>query len=159
MITRAQYVYFVSRALNGMAAIVEDLGDDLANRRLPLPGANSPYAVVNHCLGAVDYWAGEVVGGRPAHRDRDAEFTASGPVGPLLDRLRSTLGQLTKTAQEAPVRAQPHTRTTLAFPGLEGGFDQGGALFHLYTDLVQHHGQLEITRDALIAEHSTAATH
>ena len=35
-------VGFVDRAVGGMAGIVRDLGDDLANQRPGLPGANSP---------------------------------------------------------------------------------------------------------------------
>jgi hypothetical protein len=130
-----------------MAEIVEGLGDDLANRRLPLPGANSPYAVLNHCLGAVAYWAGQVVGGRDAHRDRDAEFTASGPVGPLVERVRSTVDRLAIDVWDADVRSPVPN----VLPGLDEELDQGGALLHLYTDLVQHHGQLQITRDVLVA--------
>lgn len=144
MITRSQYLYFLSLALEGMAEIVGELGDDLANRKLPMPGSNSPYAVLNHCLGAVRYWAGEVVGGRPAHRDRDAEFTASGPVGPLLDRVRETIGSL----QQDLDGLEPRAPVSGARPGIT---DQGSALLHLYTDLVQHRGQLEITRDVLVA--------
>jgi hypothetical protein len=132
--TREQYLDFFANALNGMADIVAELGDDRANRRLPLPGANTPYAVVNHSVGAIGYWVGEVVSGRPANRDRDAEFTASGPVAPLLDRIRETVVQLTKDVAAARDDA-----------------DTAGALLHVYTDVVQHHGQLQIMRDAIVA--------
>jgi hypothetical protein len=149
MITRNQYVYFVSRTLTQLAAIVEELGDDLANQRPDLPGANTPYALLNHCLGAIDYWAGHIVSGRPVQRDRDAEFLASGPVQPLLERVGTTLTRLTADVQAAEVRAEPQYAVPLAFPGLNEDLDRGGALFHLYTDLVQHLGQLELTRDIL----------
>jgi hypothetical protein len=147
MITRTQYAYFATKTLTAMAGIVAELGDDLANRKPALPGANSPYALLNHCLGAIDYWAGQVVSGRPAQRDRDAEFLATGPVQPLLDRLQATVTQLTADAQQADVRAAPRVAPPAAFAEL----DQGGALFHLYTDLVQHLGQMEILRDTIIA--------
>jgi hypothetical protein len=134
VITREQYLDFFANALNGMADIVAELGDDRANRRLPLPGANTPYAVLNHCVGAIGYWVGEVVSGRPANRDRDAEFTASGPVAPLLDRVRETVVQLAKDVAVA-----------------RDDTDTAGALLHVYTDVVQHHGQLQIMRDAIVA--------
>jgi hypothetical protein len=134
VITRAQYLDFFANALTGMSDIVAELGDDRANRRLPQPGANTPYALLNHCLGAIDYWVGEVVLGRPAHRDRDAEFTASGPVAPLLDRVQATIDQLTEDVSAA-----------------REDVDTGGALLHVYTDVVQHHGQLQITCDVLVA--------
>ncbi|MEV4596910.1 DUF664 domain-containing protein [Amycolatopsis sp. NPDC049253] len=148
MITAGQYLHVVTRALTGMAAIVEQLGDDLANTRLALPGANTPYAVLNHCLGATAYWAGEVVSGRAAHRDRDAEFTAAGPVAPLLGRVRKTVRQLEKDV----IRADPHAPVSAAPAGLGDPPDAGGALLHLCADLVQHHGQLEILRDVLLAQ-------
>jgi hypothetical protein len=132
--TREQYLDFFANALGGMADIVAELGDDRANHRLPLPGVNTPYAVLNHSLGAIGYWVGEVVSGRPAHRDRDAEFTASGPVAPLLDRVGETVLQLTKDVMAA-----------------RDDTDTAGALLHVYTDVVQHHGQLQIMRDAIVA--------
>lgn len=154
MDARDLYVYFLSRALNDMADIVDGLGDDLANRRMSTPGANSPYALLNHCLGAVDYWVGEVVAGRPANRDRDAEFAASGPTGPLLDRVRATVARLSDDVRQARPGDRAQTDRTLPFvaPGEE--LDKGGALVHIYTEMVQHHGQLQIIRDALVAENA-----
>ncbi|SMD24573.1 mycothiol transferase [Kibdelosporangium aridum] len=148
MITRGQYLFFMARALYGMAGIVEELGDDLANRKLPFPGANSPYAVLNHCLGAIEYWVGDVVAGRRVHRDRDAEFQASGQVGPLVARVRATVELLAKDVGNAYVRRS----IGVPVPGLHDESDQGAALFHVYTDVVQHHGQMEIMRDAIIYE-------
>src|SRR4029077_16812147 len=63
-----------------MTEIVTGLGDDLANRKPALPGANSPYAILRHCLGVMEFWGGEVVAGRKITRDKDAEFRAHGPV-------------------------------------------------------------------------------
>ncbi len=149
MITRHQYRYFVARTLNAMAVIVEELGDDLANQKAELPGANTPYALLNHSLGAIDFWAGQIVSGRQTQRDRDAEFLASGPVRPLLDRTQETLARLMEDVGTAVVRAEPYTALPLTFPGPGEELDRGGALLHLYTDLVQHLGQLEIIRDIL----------
>jgi len=42
----------------------------------PDPHANSLFAIATHVAGAERFWIGEVVGGRPAQRDRDAEFHA-----------------------------------------------------------------------------------
>ncbi|MEV1179628.1 hypothetical protein, partial [Nonomuraea sp. NPDC049784] len=64
MISDDDYLYYVDRALDGMTGIVAGLGDRLANTRPPLPGANSPYALLTHCLGVVSYWAGQLVAGR-----------------------------------------------------------------------------------------------
>ena len=63
---------YVDRAVEAMADIVGDLGDDLANARPGLPGANSPYAILRHCLGVMEFWGGQVVAGRTVDRDREA---------------------------------------------------------------------------------------
>src|SRR5688572_22290497 len=72
-----------------MLALCRELGDDLVNDRLEAPGSNSPYAIVVHCAGVVDFWAGHKVAGRPNHRDRDAEFRAAGTVADLEERVRA----------------------------------------------------------------------
>jgi hypothetical protein len=51
MISVEDYLYFTDDAVNAMVGIVTELGDDRANRRLPVPGSNSPYAILTHCLG------------------------------------------------------------------------------------------------------------
>src|SRR5215813_5421259 len=75
---------YVDRAVEAMADIVGDLGDDLANARPSLPGPNSPYAMLRHCLGVMEFWGGHVVAGRAVDRDRAAEFRASGPADGLI---------------------------------------------------------------------------
>ena len=81
MISSDDCLWFIDDALNGMIAIVSDLGDDLANAKPVLPGANSPFAVLTHCLGVMEYWAGAMIAGRDVVRDRDAEFAAAAASG------------------------------------------------------------------------------
>src|SRR5689334_21213550 len=76
-------VSYVDRTVDEMVGIVSGLGDGLANTRPGLPGANSPYVILRHCLGVMEFWGGQVVAGREVRRDRDAEFRASGPVAEL----------------------------------------------------------------------------
>ena len=80
------YLWFVDLALGQMRAIVEELGDELVNRRPPFRDTNSAYAILTHCLGVMEYWGGATVAERPVQRDRAAEFTASGDVAGLLRR-------------------------------------------------------------------------
>ena len=56
MISIDDFRYYVDDALRGMVGIVSELGDDLANRRPDVPGANSPFAILTHCLGVMAYW-------------------------------------------------------------------------------------------------------
>ena len=140
-----------------MAAILDELGEGLANVRPDLAGANSPYAIVVHCLGVAEYWGGHLVAGRPVHRDRPAEFTASGPVDELIARIDATKGQLrhdlAATQPSAPLRHEPPEDYLVTTPGLT----QGGALLHLYEELAQHHGQLEVTRDLILERNTPVA--
>jgi Protein of unknown function (DUF664) len=154
MISREAYLLLVDDALDGLAAILRELGDEGSGRRLDVPGANSPYAVVTHCLGVVEYWAGHVVHGRASERDRDGEFLAAGRIDPLLEQLERARRQLAADV----ALAEPGSPPAITPPGLEPAAfarlvsTQGGVLLHVYTELAQHLGQLEVTRDVLLAE-------
>jgi len=146
------YLWFVDLALREMAGIVEQLGDDLANRRPPFRDANSPYAILTHCLGVMEYWGGATVAERPVQRDRAAEFAATGDVGRLLwrteqarRRLRADIGALDAAAPPAGVRPDPDERVPYAET-------KGSVLLHILEELFQHLGQMEITRDALVTD-------
>jgi hypothetical protein len=145
----ADYLAFVDIALDGMLRTCRELGDELVNERLAAPGSNSPFAIVTHCVGVMDFWGGHKVAGRPNDRDRDAEFRARGSVadlGPAVGAARGRLAEAVAGADwAAPCRGQdrPETHTRPA------GRTQGGALVHVLEELVQHRGQLEVTADVL----------
>ena len=151
MLHTDDYWYFTERALDGMSGIVADLGDELANSRPPLQGANSPYALLTHCLGVVDAWVGGFIAGRETDRDRDAEFTASGNVGPLLERAALAREQFRQdvlaTDPAAPLAAVPPAE----YDGPPRTMNAGAALQHVYEELAQHHGQMELMRDLILA--------
>src|SRR5580658_10211027 len=81
------FMWFVDNALDQMTAIVRDLGDDLVNERPGLEGANSPFAILTHCLGVMEFWGGATVAERPVSRDRPSEFVATGTVAEVLSRV------------------------------------------------------------------------
>ncbi|HEX6425894.1 MAG TPA: DinB family protein [Acidimicrobiales bacterium] len=151
MISVDDYLWFVDEALDGMVAIVTELGDDLANTRPDVPGANSPYAILHHCLGVMADWGGHVVAGRTVERDRDAEFRASGPVGELAERARHARRQLADDLAGLEPGAPPRGATDPGDAGLPIVRTQGGAVVHIYEELAQHRGQMEVTRDLLRA--------
>jgi Protein of unknown function (DUF664) len=151
MISVDDYLFYVDDALEGMVAIVGELGDDLGNRRPDIPGANSPYALLTHCLGVMEYWAGHVVAGRRIERDRDAEFRATGPVGELVGRTREARRRLESDVAALEAEAAPRGRVRAEDTTHPYGRTQGGALIHVYEELAQHRGQMEVTRDVLLA--------
>ncbi len=147
MLTAEQYLFYVDTALDGMVEIVTDLGDELANTRPDIDGANSPYVILTHCLGVMEYWGGHIVAGRPNLRDRAAEFTATGAVGDLVERVRQARDQLASDVADADPYAPP--RNPMPHDDDPVPATQGHVLLHVYEELAQHLGQIEITRDVL----------
>jgi hypothetical protein len=154
MLDRHDYLYFTDRALEGMSSIVGSLGDDLANRKPSLEGANSPFALLTHCVGVIDYWVGHLIAGRESDRDRDSEFLAAGPVRPLLNEVAAAKAQLLEDVLRAEPAAALHGTPPTDFQGPDRELTQGGALQHVYEELAQHHGQMELMRDVILAEHA-----
>lgn len=151
MISTEDFLWFVDESLDGMVAIVTELGDDLANRAPDLPGANTPYALLTHCLGVMEWWAGEMVAGRRVVRDRDAEFVATGPVAPLVARARQVRDAFAADVAAADPYAFPTRQLEGSDAALPLAQRRGAALLHVYEELQQHRGQMELTRDILRA--------
>jgi hypothetical protein len=144
VIDAEEFLAYCDKALDRLTAIVVGLGDDLANRRPPLEGANTAYAILTHCLGVVRYWASTVNRGIVVPRDRDAEFTASGPVDELAARARAVQEKFRADVLASDFSAPPANppeRTDVFMR------TQGAVLMHVYEELSQHLGQLELTRD------------
>jgi hypothetical protein len=143
-------VSYVDRAVEQMTAIVTELGDKLANRKPALPGANSPYAILRHCLGVMEFWGGEVVAGREVIRDRPAEFRAHGPVAGLAAAAGKARGQFRADAAAADFAGPPRGGAGhQKYPGELEFTSQGHALLHVLEEVTQHLGQMEVTRDVL----------
>ncbi len=147
----ADYLWFVDQALDAMVGIVVELGDDLANRRPDLPGANSPYAVLTHCLGVMEYWGGGTVAERDFSRDRSTEFVAQGGVEELAERAGAARRRLAEDIaghdpMAAPGCVRPHPEDPVPYD-----LRKGAVLVHLLRELYQHLGHMELTRDILVA--------
>ena len=148
----SDYLWFVDLALAQMTAIVEDLGDELVNRRPPFRDTNSAYVILTHCLGVMEYWGGATVAERPIQRDRAAEFTASGDVAALLRRTEQARRRLQEDlvgldTAAPPVNVRPDPDDPVPYTERKGA-----VLLHLLEELFQHCGQMELTRDALVAD-------
>jgi hypothetical protein len=151
MISMEDYLFFVDEVLDAMITMVEELGDESANLRPDMPGANTPFVVLAHCLGVMEYWGGHAVAGRGIDRDREGEFRASGSVGDLVTRARRARDQLAEDIAEVEPLAPPRleVKTNASHP--PRARSQGGALLHLYKELAQHCGQMEVSRDVILA--------
>ncbi|WP_404384056.1 DinB family protein [Knoellia locipacati] len=150
MITLDTYLRFCDEALDAYAACARELGDPLVNASVPsVEGSNSAFALVSHVVGVMGRWGRTVNRGIVVPRDRDAEFTATGTVDEALALLESGRGRLHEdvrvTDPGAPPVNPPQGRDGTAYE------TQGEVLLHVYEELAQHLGQLEVTRDVLLA--------
>jgi hypothetical protein len=150
IISARDFLWFVDQTLTEMVTIVRALGDQMANKRPNLTGANSPYAILTHSLGVMEYWGGCVVAGRSVERDRDAEFRAEGRVAELLPRVSAARRQLEDDLSSLDPLAAPRHDTEAVDADLPLGTTQAGALFHILEELAQHLGQMQISRDILL---------
>jgi hypothetical protein len=149
VVTQDEFLWFVDESLRQMVAIIGDLGDDLANTAPELPGANSPFAILTHCLGVMEFWGGAMVAGRAVERDRDAEFTAAGDVAGLAARTERARQQLRADLAGVEPRARPHLDLGPEDQHVPFAHSQAAVLLHIYEELQQHLGQMELTRDLL----------
>ncbi len=154
MIAVDEYLACCDRALDAYADIVTDLGDHLVNARLDaVPGSNSAFALVTHIAGMTSRWVRTVNLGIHVPRDRNAEFTATGTVAEALALLDGTRARLHEDARAASPRDVP-VDPAHDNDGSIAYATQGEVLLHVYEELAQHLGQLEVTRDVLLARRS-----
>lgn len=143
--------YYVDHALDAMIEILSMLGDELANDKPALPGANSPFQIVTHCLGVMEFWGGQRIAGRDVHRDRSAEFQASGRVEQLAARVADQRTRFVADLDSLDSVAAPNGPVNPKDADLPLGKSQAGVVFHVVEELYQHLGHLEITRDLLVS--------
>lgn len=145
------FMWFVDDCLDAMVQIVEELGDHDANEAPDLPGANSPYAILTHCLAMMTWWSGEAVAGHPVPRDRDAEFVATGPVATMRERALQARAQFVADLEGLDSSAEITVEPEAFFVETPYARSRAGVLMHVFHELAQHLGQMEITRDVLVA--------
>jgi hypothetical protein len=143
--------FLIERHLNPMLGIAVDLGDDQVNVTPDLPGANSPFQLIAHCCGLIEWWTREVILGLDVDRDRDGEFTARGTVAELRARVEATKAQLRRDLASVNPDAVPRGRPSAKHEATRVGATVRGVLLHVFEEVAQHHGHLEITRDVVVS--------
>jgi hypothetical protein len=132
-----------------MVQTLEELGDERANRRPDLPEANSPYAILAHCVGLTHYWIGRVCAERPYARDRDAEFRAQGSVAEMRQAVRDLQRHLQDDMQRVRLD-QPALGKLEARHSDLRDLTQDECVMRCFKELSQHQGHMDITRDMLL---------
>lgn len=150
MISPESYLAFCDETLDAYAVVVRELGDPLVNASVPsLDGSNSAFVLVSHVVGVMGRWGRTVNRGIVVPRDRDAEFTATGTVDEALALLEAGRARLHEDVRACNPEAAPVNPPV----GRDGTAyaTQGDVLLHIHEELAQHLGQLEVTRDVLLA--------
>jgi len=142
---------YVHRALDGLLAVVDRVGDARLNQRPHGPSTNSVAVLVVHCCGVVDHWLGRVALGRPGERDRPAELRATATADEL-----HALVAATRAQADADLAALDGTPAGTAPPRYQEGDLPGpgtvaDVVLHVVEELYQHLGHAELTADALAA--------
>ena len=137
---------------------LEGVPDEVLNREVDVPEANSLFAIATHLLASSKVWTLVAVGGQDVPRDRDAEFVATG----TLDDLRAAYEQWL-TAMHAVLDGMPDSELGRSTgyppyrpdlfanePGVEA-MTVAHALAHCMDHMAIHLGHIQVTRDTLLA--------
>jgi hypothetical protein len=92
-----------------------------------------------------------VVGGEEVERDREHEWTATGPVADLVAKIPEARAALAAAVEAGDWLGAPRGMVPPDYTDAPIGRERGIAILHVYEELVQHLGQMELTRDILTA--------
>lgn len=122
-----------------------DIADTDLNRPLELPESNTALALATHLIGAAEYWVLQVAGGQDVHRERSAEFRATGTGAELVARYERWLTAMRQLFQTLPEdRLEQPARKFNGEP-----ITVRDALLHAVEHSALHQGHLELTRQLL----------
>jgi len=143
------YIDFLKQIEKQALEVLDDLPPEALNWR-PLPDApgtdthvtNSLAVMAAHLAGSMRHWVGEVAGGRPAHRDREAEFRAQADqAGELTARVSETA----EFAREVLAKLPPqHLDEVVERNGQT--LSRRYAVVQALTHATLHIGHMQITR-------------
>lgn len=145
--------WYVDTALAKLLTRADELaeagGDELLCRRPEVEGANSVFALIIHCCGVMERWGGETIAGRTINRDRAAEFTATGTLTQLEERVAAQRRRWVEDLAGFDPEDLPR--------GPAGRFDddpetitQGFVALHVIEELYQHLGHVDLTVDLVL---------
>ncbi len=149
-ITAEDWMILVDDAFDQMLSKAESLGTRVSFVP-PLPGANSVYAIVTHCVGVCRWWIEHAILGRPTDRDRASEFTAVGTVEELRELvagLRTSLADLLRAVEQTPVPLAVGAAESSA-EWRRWSWSVGAIMAHIIEELFQHAGHVDITSDLI----------
>lgn len=152
----AQIAIVIERVAREIMDKLAALNDAQLNQPLPVPDANTVFAIATHAVGMGEFWVLTLVGDRPSNRNRAAEFRAVGESQALLDRYQQWLSNVHDLLDPLPDAAM----TRVVEPPLEfrstGGLQDGpltvrDCLYHVIEHTATHLGHIQLSADLLQA--------
>ena len=148
MIDRLEAIH---RAIDGVMTDLPDAALDWS----PGPEMNSLAVLLAHTLGAERYWIGDVAGGEPSGRDREAEFrTAGRTTADFAAQAQTTLAHSRTTLTRLTAADLVGVRTA---PLFGQRVSAGWAILHALEHTALHAGHMEITRQLWSQQAQTRA--
>lgn len=147
---------YIARITRDVIKDLHVLSDAQLNQPLPIPDANTIFAIGTHYVGMAEFWTLTLVGGQPTQRVRSAEFVASGRGSDLIARLERYRANAHTLLADLP----PGRLDEIALPPAEfaqtGGFkDQTftcrDCLMHVVEHCATHLGHIQLSKDMLLA--------
>jgi uncharacterized damage-inducible protein DinB len=130
---------------------VKPMTDDQVNA--PVASfTNTVGIIVRHLAGSEKYWVGEVVGGRPAHRNRDAEFGRDRVTKDGVLTSIEQAGALTREVLSALTAKDWTTEVEIKRMNDTIRQPKGFAVIHAGTHMSYHLGQLKLFSKALFGK-------
>lgn len=151
----AQFATVLERIARDVMKQLDGVPDDVLNRPVPLPDANTLYAIATHLAGSTEFWAVQMASGRDVGRHRQAEFRATGDGPALIARyerliaaIHGALDNLPDKAMESiPPQPPAEYRST---GGLGETLTLRDCLLHAVEHGALHQGHIQITRQLLV---------
>ena len=150
----AQIALVIDRITGEIMAKIATLSDEQLNQPLPIPDANTLFAIATHAVAMGEFWVLTLVGNHPSNRNRSAEFRATGEGKALIARYQqwiadthALLATLPAAEMERIVEPPFEFRST-------GGLQDGpltvrDCLLHVVEHTATHLGHIQLTADLL----------
>jgi hypothetical protein len=143
----------IERLARAMIREMQDLSDEVVNRRLSIQPTNTLFQLGTHVAGSTRYWTITNTGGTDFHRNRPAEFSASGSLAEVIADLESMINQMNShlPSLDAAALDAPVTLAGASFSGMAPGtvLRQRHAALHALEHFGLHLGHVQITRQIL----------
>ena len=139
---------YLRHVFAGMERVLDRLDDRTVNLRPAGWGTNSVAGLVVHCCELAPSWFATPGLGRDSTRDREAEFEAEATVAELRSRIAESVDPTTALLEElvaGPTASDHPLREFL--PGTDR--TDGALVLHVFEELFQHLGHMEVTADAV----------